>query len=403
MTTWRFTDLPILARFAQVADAGSYAPVPAEWQVAVADVEGSTAAIRAGRYKDVNLAGVSAIAAVVNAAAPATIPFVFGGDGASLCVPPEAVAATRSALAAVRRMARDAFALDLRVGLVPIADLCAAGAGVLVARHRASPTSIQAMFAGGGLRLAERLVKDPAAGYRLPEDAPVGMLDCSGLECRWNEIPSPHGETVALLVQALADDPAAAAATYHEILAAVERSFGGDEQHHPVTSGGLRLAHGRTALAGETAARAHGRSRTGRRLYALGLAAQVALGRLLFASGIRFAGVHWGRYKQEVVANTDRRKFDDTLRLVLAGTAAQRLALEDWLVARRAAGDLVYGIHVAGSALMTCLIGDRGAGGHLHFVDAAGGGYALASVELKRQLAAAGRRTPSQAGLRPPA
>ncbi len=114
---------------------------------------------------------------------------------------------------------------------------------------------------------------------------------------------------------------------------------------------------------------------------------QVALGRLLMATRMRFVGVDWGCYKGEVVANTDRRKFDDTLRVVLAGSSAQRSALEAWLVERHGRGDLVYGLHVAGAALMTCLIGDRQAGEHLHFVDAAGGGYALAAVDLKRRLA----------------
>lgn len=399
--SWDFATLPAVACFADLADPAAFSEVPADWHVAVADVEGSTAAIQTGRYKDVNLVGVSTIAAVVNAARPVRIPYVFGGDGASLCVPLAALPATRAALAAVRAMARVAFALELRVGTVPVADLRAAGARVLVARHRASPTSLQAMFAGGGLRLAERLVKDPDAGYRLGEDAPMAVLDCGGLECRWNEIPSPHGETVALLVQALSDDPAAAADVYRATLAAVERWYGGDESNHPVTRGGLRLAKGMT-LAGETAVRTHARPRPARWLYALGLRAQVALGRILFATGIRFAGVHWGRYLNEVVANSDRRKFDDTLRLVLAGTPTQRRALEGWLAERRAAGALVYGLHVARSALMTCLIGDRGAGEHLHFVDAAGGGYALAAIGLKRQLTAAGRRTPSQAELRVP-
>jgi len=398
-TSWAFAGLPIIDRFADIADLANYAEVPADWHVAVADVEGSTKAIREGRYKDVNLVGVSAIAAVVNAVRPALIPFVFGGDGACLCVPPEALAATRAALAALRSMAREAFALELRVGTVPIADLRAAGHRVLVARHRVSPTSIQSMFAGGGLRHAEQLVKDPRAGYAIVSDAPASALDCTGLECRWNEIPSPHGETVALLVQATIDDPAVVARIYRETLLAVEQCYGGDENSHPVTQSGLRLAHGRQALAGETAVRAHAQAFLGRWLYSFALRAQVAIGRVLFATGIRFAGVHWGRYKKEVVSNTDRRKFDDTLRVVLAGRPEQRRALEAWLAERRQHGELAYGLHVAEAALMTCLIGDRGAGEHLHFVDAVGGGYAMAAVELKRQLTAMGRRSPSQADL----
>jgi hypothetical protein len=46
-------------------------------------------------------------------------------------------------------------------------------------------------------------------------------------------------------------------------------------------------------------------------------------------------------------------------------------------------GELSYGMHVARSAVMTCLIEER-EGAHFHFVDASEGGYASASVSLKR-------------------
>ncbi len=385
---WSYTDLPIIGRFAEFADLERYVDVPDDWHVAIADVQGSTDAIRAGRYKDVNLVGVSAIAAVVNAVAPARVPFVFGGDGASFCIPPESLTATRAALAAVRSMARGAFTLELRVGTVPVATVRAAGARVLVARHRVSPTYVQAMFAGGGLRAAEHLIKDRSAGaaYRIP-DAGETAPDCSGLECRWNEVPSPRGETVALLVEATTGDAATDAALYHDVCAAIDEFYGADDHSHPVSPATLELARGKRAFAGETAVRTFLRASSMRWLYALGVRAQIALGRMLFATGIRFAGVQWGCYKGEVVANTDRRKFDDTLRVVLAGGPQQRVALEAWLSERHRRGDLVYGLHIAGAALMTCLIGDRAAGEHLHFVDAAGGGYALAAADLKRRLA----------------
>lgn len=48
-------------------------------------------AIRSGLYKAVNILGVSVITAVVNVAKPLTIPYMFGGDGASLCIPPALV------------------------------------------------------------------------------------------------------------------------------------------------------------------------------------------------------------------------------------------------------------------------------------------------------------------------
>ncbi len=61
------------------------APLPDDWWIGVTDVVGSTAAIAAGRYKSVNLAGgVGDQRPFMNALHGASFPFVFGGDGATL-------------------------------------------------------------------------------------------------------------------------------------------------------------------------------------------------------------------------------------------------------------------------------------------------------------------------------
>ena len=52
-----------------------------------------------------------------------SIPFLFGGDGAVVMVPPHQIAASRIALARVRGMAVREFGLSLRVGLATVADL----------------------------------------------------------------------------------------------------------------------------------------------------------------------------------------------------------------------------------------------------------------------------------------
>lgn len=49
----------------------------------------------------------------------------------------------------------------------------------------------------------------------------------------------------------------------------------------------------------------------------------------------------------------------------------------------RDSSELHYRMHVARSALMTCLVEER-EGAHFHFVDASGGGYASAASSLKR-------------------
>ena len=69
-------------------DSRYYRSAPDDWLLAVTDVESSTRAVEAGRYQLVNLAGAAGIAAVRNVCDGETIPFLFGGDGAVLLIPP---------------------------------------------------------------------------------------------------------------------------------------------------------------------------------------------------------------------------------------------------------------------------------------------------------------------------
>ena len=92
------------------------------------------------------------------------------------------------------------------------------------------------------------------------------------------------------------------------------------------------------------------------------------------------------RYKNELIAQTDFRKFDGMLRTVLDVTPDQADAVEAWLDAEYRAGRLVYGLHRDRTALMTCLVFNMEASEHVHFIDAAGGGFAKAAEGFKARL-----------------
>jgi hypothetical protein len=49
---------------------------------------------------------------------------------------------------------------------------------------------------------------------------------------------------------------------------------------------------------------------------------------------------------------------------------------------------LDYGLHQQDSALMTCIVPSYVDDDHVHFLDGAGGGYALAAERLKKKIAA---------------
>ena len=200
--------LPVFARFEDVADPARYVPLPDGWSLAMADVVSSTEAIAAGKYKMVNMAGAAVITATLNALGRNDYPFVFGGDGAAVAVPPEAAGAVTAALAAVARWILDDLGLEMRTALVPIAAIRDAGRDVQVARFQASPDMAFAMFAGGGSSWAETAMKGGAFGITM---APPGSrADLTGLSCRWNPVAARKGRILSVIAVPGAGDTATA-------------------------------------------------------------------------------------------------------------------------------------------------------------------------------------------------
>ena len=321
------------------------------------------------------------ITAVRNAARPHEVPYIFGGDGAVLCVPEPAAAAAMEALGATIAMARDSFGLELRGCAVPVTWLRERGLDVMVARHRVSPHYVQGALYGGGAEYAELQLKAgrlPAEWVARPD--PVARADFSGLECRWQKVPSPAAETVAVIVSATTPERQALLA-YEWIMERVAAIYGDPGRCRPVAEAGLRVARGR-ALDDEALVRSWPASAVRRLRAKLRLRVVTALGSVLLALGVRTRDADWGRYRSELVANTDFRKFDGTIRFVVSGTALQRETLRTFLERLRVSGIIRYGIHVSDAALVTCLV-ERRMGAHFHFVDATGGGYAAAAAHMK--------------------
>jgi len=79
------------------------------------------------------------------------------------------------------------------------------------------------------------------------------------------------------------------------------------------------------------------------------------------------------------------QKFYDTLRMTIDSRPEQRKRLVEYLGLKKNSGTIFYGIQISDSALMTCMVFDR-KDHHLHFVDGASGGYALAAKQMKSQI-----------------
>lgn len=365
-----------------------YQPLPDDWVVVIADVHASTSAIEEGRYKDVSALGVATIVAVLNAVKPLKIPYVYGGDGATFAIPAMRKKVVAEALVAARDLARTAFKLQLRIGMIPMHTIRAQQHQVLVAQYRPTEDYRQAMFLGDGLGFAEQLIKDPSATntFILADDGSIPACgDFSGFECRWNEIPSPHEETISLLVQASAHQFALQEAIYAKVLSEIQTIYGDDQTCHPLREELMTLTSSKRKLSTDISVNTALKGRWLSLFYSLILPGITTLGRIMMRRKIHLNSVAWGSYKKSVVANTDHRKFDEVLRMVISGSADQRLRLRAYLEGLRQAGEVCFGIHAATTALMTCVINnyDRE---HVHFLDASNGGYALAAKEMKSQL-----------------
>ena len=375
---WAYADVPAFTDFNGVVDPAVYRPLPDDWLIGMTDMIGSTEAIAAGRYKAVNMAGAAAITAVANALGHRDFPFVFGGDGAALAVPPDAEPTAAKALADTATWVGETLELGLRAAMVRVSDIREAGGDVRVARFAASAGVSYAMFSGGGLAWAENAMK--AGRFALPS-APAGARpDLSGLSCRWTPIESRNGAILSLiLVPAEAADQDAVADMVRALLSTINKH---DRDGHPVPAAGPTPSW---TPAGLDLEQRVPRGRRRRSMGWLSLRVQTVLAWALFRSGLRLGGFDPDRYRMETALNTDFRKFDDALRLTVDCDETAIAKITAILEDARASGLIRYGLHRQGAALMTCFVPSVLTNDHMHFLDGADGGYASAAAAMKAQ------------------
>ena len=384
MTTPDGTDIfygaiPVFRGFGSLMDPAMYAPLPDDWTVGVADIVESTKAIANQRYKAVNMAGAAVIAAVTNALDGREFPFVFGGDGASFAVSPGDLVRARDALAATAAWVREDLDLVMRVALVPVKEIRAQGLDIRVARFGPSANLSYAMFSGGGLGWAETAMK--RGEFAVPAAAPGTQPDLTGLSCRFEEIPSVRGLILSVLVvPARGADPPAFRKLIEDVITLVERS---PDAGRPVPPGGPPLRWPPAGADFEARA-ARGGSLLKRRAAVLTF---TLFAYLIMRFGISVGGFVPKTYVRQVVENSDFRKYDDGLRMILDCTPELEAALTRRLTLAASAGVVRYGLHRQDAAMMTCFTPSALRSDHVHFIDGARGGYASAATALKAMAA----------------
>lgn len=366
--------IPVFDGFGSLMDPSLYAPLPDDWTIGLADVVNSTGAIASDRYKAVNMAGASVIAAVTNALGGREFPFVFGGDGASFAVGAQDAEAARAALAATACWVDEALSLTMRVAMVSMAELRAQGSDVRVARFAPSPNVSYAMFAGGGVGWAEAAMK---RGEFVVTPAPAGTYpDLAGLSCRFEEIPSSRGTILSILVVPASDDMNAFRKLVEHVIAMIERS---PDAGRPVPAIGPPLRWPPQGMDYEARVWQRGPLWLRR----VGVAALTFYVYVIMRFQIKIAGFVPSDYVEQVVENSDFRKYDDGLRMVLDCTTKLASDLQTRLEVAAASGVARFGLHRQDAALITCFTPSALRNDHVHFIDGARGGYASAATALK--------------------
>jgi hypothetical protein len=372
-----YEKLPLFRDFTGVMDPSRFKPLPAGWVIGTADVVQSTKAIAEDRYKAVNMAGAAVIVAVTNALHNREFPFVFGGDGASFAVPAADAAAARQALAETATWVKEDLDLSLRIGMVPVDEIRAQGLDVRIARYAPSENISIAMFSGGGIAFADAAMK--RGEIAVPEAAPGAHPDLSGLSCRYEEIPASRGLVLSLVVAPGPGVGAEAFRTAIEHTASIVGRTPGASRPVP----GQRLRFTWPPAGADLEARASRKPGESVRARKIKVLAVTFIYFVIMHFGIRVGSFVPAKYTRELIDNSDFRKFDDALRMVLDCTPELADEIEAHLKEATEQGIVRYGMHRQKAAMMTCFTPSPSRSNHVHFIDGASGGYAIAANAIK--------------------
>lgn len=379
--------LPSVKEFDEITDIAVYSDLPDDWYVIVTDIKDSTGAIEAGKYKTVNSLSASVIAAVKNAVNQEKFPFVFGGDGISLCIHESHLPAVRKALAAIKAMARIEFEMVLRAGIVPVQKIRKAGYRLLISKLRYSDNFEQAIFQGGGIEYAEKILKDESESekYEVEDSGNIDDADITGLECRWDVVKAPKGVILNLLVKAIAANLSDANIIYQEVIHNISKITGSLKDSHPVLKRNLKFSSSVLKLYTESRIRRAGKGALIKMKYLVSIFKQVIFGTVLMSLKIKTSVTDWGNYKDDLIMHTDYLKFDDMIRTVLSCTEKESEQIESILRNLYSDGKIVFGLSKSDSSQLTCIV-SKYEKEHFHLVDGTNGGYTKAAIQMKQRI-----------------
>lgn len=379
-----YRDLDTISDFSFIFDEDIYKEIPEDWIIVMTDIIESTKAIDSGKYKQVNAAGSLSAMAITNILGDMQFPFVFGGDGMTILLPPSFADKVKPILASTIRIVHLLFELELRAAVIPVNKIVGLNKKIQIAKLKVSKNYNQALISGEGITEAEKFLKSENSLYRINANMYPGVeADYSGYTCRWQDYPSGLDVTAAIIVKFRNLDNAINRTLFSQINAIL----GNSEEQHPLRAKDSRIAWNKEILENE----AFVLSGTQKGLMPVLLKLKIRIEIIFTVIFVKFK-IHYMHGKKEVwntktdnITSSDYRKFDDSLKMIVSLTNESVEQLKLFLEKEYSKGNLFYGFHIAQKATITCLMHAE-SGNEVHFVDAAGGGYAYAAVQLKKQM-----------------
>jgi len=359
-----------------LSDKKLFDAIPADWHVIITDIKGSTQSVLGGRHQDVNLIAAGSIVTVLNIAfgMNVTVPFFFGGDGATFIVPASLIDKLMQALALYRANTLANFNLELRTGTVPVAEIYAKGHHINIARFSRSAALSIPIVLGSGLDYAEKIIKGD--DYLMTGHKPqLEELDLTGMLCRWDQIPPPENKEEIVTLLIIAKKTEYQAEAFKKVLQKMDELYGAPDIRQPISVSRLKL---KTTFS------------------RLGTEMRVRLGRIKWFELVRtwvlslygyiyFSTKKGKSYLESLVEMSDTLVIDGRINTVITGSASQRVSLQKLLDSMEQDDEILYGLHISGASVMSCYVRDL-KDDHIHFVDGSEGGYTKAAKMLKAKL-----------------
>ncbi|MCF0058648.1 DUF3095 family protein [Dyadobacter sp. CY356] len=349
--------------------------LPDDWHVVVTDVKNSTLAVQNGLHEAVNLIATGCIVAVLNIARKhnLSVPFFFGGDGATCIIPPLILHEVMRSLQIHKDNTSQNFNIDLRVGRIPVCQVYQNGFALRISKFKSSSIFSIPVVLGDGLSYAEKLIKGEDFKRELLESESQ-LLDLEGMQCRWDRIAPPENldEVISLLV--IAKDEAQQGVIFKEVVDLIDNVYGTPQNRQPISVSKLKLKSTLAKIKLEMKVK-FGRLRF---LY-------MVYNRFILLFGPYYFNTKEGKsFLSSIVELADTLVIDGRINTVISGNTKQRLILEDALNNMEIEGKIKYGLFVSKESIMSCYVPNE-ENAHIHFVDGAEGGYTRAAGILKQK------------------